>query len=57
VKEPLALFRKLRATTVDYARTTGDDLRGRRFQNGAMDALAAAHAANPRDQVERELSA
>ena len=37
VKEPLAMFRKLRAAMLDYARGAEDDLRGRRFRDGTMD--------------------
>jgi hypothetical protein len=37
VKEPLDSFRRLRATMLDYARTTNDDLRGRRLREGTMD--------------------
>ena len=34
---PLAEFRRLRAAMRDYARTTEDDLRGRRLKDGNMD--------------------
>jgi hypothetical protein len=37
VKEPLEAFRKLRATMLEYARATDDDLRGRQFRDGNMD--------------------
>lgn len=37
VAAPLAEFRTLRATMREYARTTQDDLRGRRLKDGNMD--------------------
>jgi phage pi2 protein 07 len=37
VRESLAEFRKLRATMLDYAKTTKDDLRSRKLLEGNMD--------------------
>ncbi len=60
IKDSLGEFRKLRATMRDYATTTQDGLRSAppdRRQHGRLsmvpddlDALAAAHPADPRDQ-------